>query len=158
MSSAITTATNSPLTHLLASQTADLCRRSPQIAQVPVPSAQVPVPSAQVPVPSAQVPFPTAQAPVPTAKEALNLSPSPDPSLDTNAFPPTTSDSPPQKTTSPLEPSTRNRSASEGRGHGDAEPNRGLHESRGCRRQVLTRRRGDRGENKTPRARRAPRG
>ena len=57
MSSAITTATNSPLTHLLAFQTADLCHRSPQSAQVPVPSAQVPVPSAQVPVPSAQEPL-----------------------------------------------------------------------------------------------------
>ena len=65
-------------------------RRSPQIAQVPVPTPQVP--------------FPTAQVPVPTAQEPLNLSPSPDPSLDTNCTPPTTSEFPPRKTTSRLEP------------------------------------------------------
>ena len=45
-----------------------------------------------------------AQVPVPTAQEPLNLSPSPDPSLDTNCTPPTTSEFPPRKTTSRLEP------------------------------------------------------
>jgi len=60
--------------------------------------------TAQVTFPTPQVPFPTAQVPVPTPQEPLNLSPSPDPSLDASAIPPTTSEFASQKTTSPLEP------------------------------------------------------
>jgi len=59
---------------------------------------------AQVPFPIAQVPFLTAQVTVPTAQEPLNLSTSPNLSLNTNATLPTTSASLPEKTTPQLEP------------------------------------------------------
>ncbi len=85
------------LFNLLGSQTADLGDRMPLIAQQALLKPQAPLPTAKAPLPSAQ-------ATVPTPQEPLNLSPSPDAPLDTNANAQTTSESPPQKTTSPLEP------------------------------------------------------
>jgi hypothetical protein len=89
---------------LLGPQTADLGDRMPRIAQEAFLRPKAPVP--------------TAQSPLPSAQEPLNLSPSSDPSLATNAIPPTTSVSQQEKTTSQLEPFPLTPSVSEGRGHG----------------------------------------
>jgi len=84
---------------------------STAIATTTTPNSPLPprrsLQTAQVPFPTPQVTFPSAQVPFPTPQEPLNLSPSPNPSLDATATPPTTFDSPPQKSTSPLEPYPR---------------------------------------------------